>query len=229
MANESMMSLPNFSKTRFDPEKDLTPIAMITRSVSLLFVNPTVPARTYPAFVSYLKANTDKVNFAVIGNSLNYLDTLRWLQLVGVKPTTIPYSSNATITPALLANTVQAYLGTGAATIEQAKAGKLFILAVTSSEPLASVPEVPTMRSLGVDFESTGWWGVFAPKGIPKAVEARLSQAFADVARNPEIGRMLRGQGYDPNPMTGEEFRGVFLRAIANGNAAAKAAGIQPQ
>ncbi len=229
-ANDSMLGTPNFVKTKFDPEKDLAPIAIYSRAPHVLVVNGKLGVTSLKAFVDYAKANPGKLNAAVLPNTIPYLQTLRFMQLSGMKAQSIPYPANPPVITALLADTVDFTLTSSISTyIEHIKTGRLRVLAVGSAEPFATFPDVPTFRQAGYDFESVAWQGIFAPAAVPQAAVARLSAEIIAAAQMPSVVEKIRAQGFEPWLLHGDPLKEVIARAIRNGRETARQAGIQPQ
>ena len=229
-SNDSMLGTPNFVKTKFDPEKDLAPIAVYSRAPHVLVVNGKVPAQSLKEFVAYAKANPGKLNAAILPNTIPYLQTLRFMQISGIKAQSIPYPANPPVAIALLGDTVDFTLSSSISTyLEHIKSGRLRVLAVGSPEPYSAFPEVPTFRAAGYDFESVAWQGIFAPAAVPAAIIARLSADIIAAAQLPAVVEKIRAQGFEPTLLHGEALRTTIAKAIRDGRETARLAGIQPQ
>lgn len=229
VANESMLALPNFVKTSFNPEKDLVPIAIVTRASHMLFSSAALPVKSVAELIAWGKANPGKLNVGVIGNSTQYLQSLRFMRMTGLQGQTIPFSGNPAIMQAMLAGSVDFALASGSAFFEQSKAGRVRPLAVASAQPHSSAPTAPTMRAVGLEFEAETWQGFFAPAAVPAPLIARLSAEITAAARLPEVENMLRAQGYFVDPVSGDAMRSMVLQAIRTGTETAQQYGIKPQ
>ncbi len=229
VANESMLALPNFVKTSFNPEKDLVPIAIVTRASHVIFSNAALPVKTLGELIAYGKANPGKLNIGVIGNSTVYLQTLRFMQLADIQGQTLPFSGNPAIMQAMLSGSVDFALASGSAFFEQTKAGRVRALAVASAQVHPSAPNAPTAKSLGMDFEAHTWQGFFAPAGVPQALMARLGSEILAASKLAEVDSMLRGQGYFVEPIVADAMKSMVAQGIRSGNDIAQVFGIKPQ
>ncbi len=229
VANESMLALPNFVKTSFNPEKDLVPVAIVTRASHMLFSSSALPVRSVAELIAWGKANPGKLNVGVIGNSTQYLQSLRFMRMTGLQGQTIPFSGNPAIMQAMLAGSVDFALASGSAFFEQAKAGRVRPLAVASAQPHPSAPTAPTLRGAGLDFEAETWQGFFVPAATPAPLVARFGAEVVAAAKQPEVDAMLRNQGYFVDTASGDAMRSMVLQAIRTGTETAQQYGIKPQ
>ena len=114
---------------------------------------------------------------------------------------------------ALLANEVQVIFSGPTAALPQIKAGKVRPLGVTSPKRSSELPDIPTMGELGYKgFEIRGWYGLMAPAGTPRPVVMRLNEAVNKVLSGGPAAQTLKDRGFDPTPMSPDEF-GKYLRA----------------
>src|SRR5690606_37953268 len=124
----------------------------------------------------------------------------------------IPYASSSQAVTAMLQGDVHFACLPGATVMPQAKAGKLKVLAITSAERSALLPDVPTLKESGVpDIQAAPWFAYMAPAGTPPAIVQRMNQALVAVLREPEVVEKLKGQYFDVIASTPEEL-GRFMR-----------------
>jgi tripartite-type tricarboxylate transporter receptor subunit TctC len=92
------------------------------------------------------------------------------------------------------------------------KSGRLRLLAVTDSRRIASLPEVPTIAEAGITgFGTTGWNGLLAPAGTPRAIVARINEAVVSIVRAPELRDRMSSEGTEPIGSTPEAFRALMV------------------
>jgi tripartite-type tricarboxylate transporter receptor subunit TctC len=187
-----------YDKLNFNFVRDIAPVGGIIRQPQVMLVNPSVPAKTVPDFVTYAKANPGKIDMASGGNgSSSHLSGELFKMMAGVDMVHVPFRGVAAALTDLLGGQVQAYFGPAPATIEHIKSGKLRALAVTTSTRLAVLPDIPTVGEFVPGYEATGFFGVGAPRNTPAEIVNTLNReinaGFADSkmkARIAELGSM---------------------------------------
>ncbi|WP_421955278.1 Bug family tripartite tricarboxylate transporter substrate binding protein [Polaromonas sp.] len=187
-----------YTKLPFDIDKDLRPVAQTGETQMVLVVNPRTKVRNLAEFVELTK--TKNVNYSSAGNgSPGHLTFEYFAHELGLKAQHVPYKGNAPAIQALLAGEVDAgFLGVSGA-LPGIKAGKLTAIAVGSARPLASLPQVPTIKSLGFpNFEVTIGFYLMAPRGTPDAVVAQLSDGIEAAFKAPDLRAQLSAMLIDP-------------------------------
>ena len=177
----------------YDQQRDLSPITLIARSEMALFVHASVPARNLREFVDHLKANPGKLAYASSGVGQPFhLAYEMFKQRTGTEVLHIPYKGSAQIIPELLSARVQTlYFNAVEQLVVQVRAGKLRALAVTGTQRLADLPDVPTFDEAGMrDFDPTGYVAVSAPAGTPKDIVERLNREIVKAAAAPDVAKI---------------------------------------
>jgi tripartite-type tricarboxylate transporter receptor subunit TctC len=228
LSGNTMASYPVFLKdNRIDPVRSFAPLSLAMEAPWIIVAPATVPARTLRDYLAYARANPRKLNFAIVTNSNQQLDTMRFLKQAGVEVTLINYAGSAPVYVALLANEVQGYFGAYSAIAPHAKAGKLVPLAVAGSQRVSLMPEVPTAREAGLDFEAATWFGFYAPAGTPAPVVAKLAEAIA-VPVKVDLAPKIRELGWEPVGSAPEVLARLMAKEAAVYLEMANAVGIQP-
>lgn len=200
MALSSFVVLPEADKllkrTPMYQLDQLKPIARFTADPTVLVVRAESPWKTYAEFIAYVKANPAKVSF---GSSGNYGTMHVPMEQLKVATSSymlhVPYTGAGPAVFALLAGQVDA-LSTGPASVlQQIKSGKLRALAHWGDGRLAVMPEVPSLKELGVPVAYSQWAGLFAPAGTPAAVMDKLRQAARFAAQDPRAVQALTAAG----------------------------------
>ena len=164
-----------YDKLNFNFVRDIVPVASIMRVPGVMVVNPSVPAKTVPEFIAYVKANPGKVNMASAGNgSTGHVFGELFKFMAGVSMLHVPYRGGAPAINDLLGGQVQVYFGPILESIEHIRAGKLRGLAVTTGARQEALPDLPTVGDFLPGFEASGWYGIGAPKGTPVEIIDRL-------------------------------------------------------
>lgn len=229
MANNAVAAHGALSKLPlFDAEKDLQPLTLVASSPYFLIV-PEKGVRTLDELTAEARANPGKLNFAIIPNSQQHIDTVRLLSAAGISAGLIPYSGNAPITTALLAHEVDAYLGTLAGLQSHFEARKLMALATTGSKSSPHLPAVPTLRSRGIDLEIELWYAVFVPAGVKADTVAALRKGLVETLASPEVAGKIKLAGFDPQTSSTSELGQLVSASARLAREVVRAAHIQPQ
>jgi tripartite-type tricarboxylate transporter receptor subunit TctC len=177
-----------YEKLNFNFINDITPVAGIIRIPFVMQVNPSFPAKTVPEFITYAKANPNKINMASAGNgSSNHVAGELFKMMTGVSMLHVPYRGGAPALTDLLGGQVQVMFGTVPEAIEYIRAGKLWALAVTTAIRSEALPEVPTVGDDVPGYEASTWIGVGAPKGTPNDVIDRINKEINAVLSDPKV------------------------------------------
>ena len=198
----------------YDPITDLAPVALATTSPLVLFLHPSVPARSVAEFIAYARANPDKLNYGSSGlGSSPHLATELLMSMTGIRMVHIPYKGIAPAIAGQLANDVQLSFTPIAVGMPHAKAGRLVALATGGMQRSNVIPDVPTLNESGVNgFEVIGWWRMLAPAKTPRTVVATLNREMRAVLDIPDVRRVLLEQGMEPAAGTPEQF-GALIKA----------------
>jgi tripartite-type tricarboxylate transporter receptor subunit TctC len=195
----------------FNFPRDVTPIAGLAAFPMVFLVNPSFPAKTFPEFLAYAKANPGKVNLASPGIGTPMQVTGELINLMaGVKMVGVPYRGPALAFTDLLAGRITAFIITIAAAIGFIRDGRLRALAVTGAQRSPILPDVPAIGEFLPGFAATIWDGTCAPKGTPPEIVTKLNTAINAGLADPAIKAKLKDLGGDTMSVTPAEF-GKFL------------------
>ena len=192
-----------FKKAGWDPIKDFTPVAMLTRAPQVVAARANLPVNNLRELVAYAKAHPDKLNYASSGNgSIQHIAGELFKQMTGTSLTHVPYKGAGPAVQDLLGGQVDLFFTTPASVVSQIKADKLKGLAVTSSARLSSLPQVPTTRESDLkDFTLDSWFALYAPAGTPQEVVQQLSSEIAKILASPDVKRRAEEAGTLVDPM----------------------------
>ena len=147
-----------------DTEKDFQPISLIARLPNMLVVNPRLPAKTVAELIEHLKSNAGKLSYGSSGaGTSTHLASELFQIKTGTKMTHVPYRSSGDVMNALIGGHIDLAFDNITLAWPQAKAGKLRALAVTSTEPSSTAPEIPPVAATLPGFDATSWHGVLLP------------------------------------------------------------------
>jgi tripartite-type tricarboxylate transporter receptor subunit TctC len=169
-------------------QKDFAPIAQLTAATNVIAAHPTVPANTLKDFITFLKANPGKLNYASQGNgSLAHVGTALFEQATGTDMVHVPYKGSGAAIADVLSGQVQVFITTPPSVMQHVQAGKLKAYAVTGKTRHPGLPNVPTVAEAGMPgFELEAWVALFAPAGTPAPVLAQLADATKQALATPE-------------------------------------------
>lgn len=201
-------------KLTYDALKDFAPIARIATGAYVLAVTPSFAPKTTSDLVALAKKQPRQIRYgsAGIGNATHLIGELM-ATMAGIELQHVPYKGGGLALLDLMSGRVQMYFGTLSSSHGYAKAGRLRIVAVTSENRVAIIPDVPTVAESGIPgFNAIGWWGVLAPAGVPTEIVDKLNRDINAIVREAKMHDWLRGLGFEP----ADDSPQAFTRFIAN-------------
>jgi tripartite-type tricarboxylate transporter receptor subunit TctC len=221
-----------YKKLPYDAIRDFTPVSHIANSGGLVIVvHPSFPARTLQELIDMAKASPGKISYASAGfGNLTHIGGELFQVMTGVKLTHIPYKSAGPAVNDVLGGQVPLMFGPSPVVVPMVQAGRLRALAYTGLKRSSQLPNVPTADELGIKgYEATGWYGLYGPRGMPRAIVERLSRAVKEIVDMPDTRERFNALNLEPIGSTPEQFA-EFLKADLKKYAEiAKKAGIQPE
>jgi tripartite-type tricarboxylate transporter receptor subunit TctC len=193
-----------FAKAGWDPIKDFAPVAMLTRAPQVIASSPQVPANNLQELIAYAKAHPGKLNYASSGNgSIQHIAAELFKQLTGTFITHIPYKGAGPAVQDLMGGQVDLFFTTPASVVSQIKGQRLKGLAVTSTQRLSSLPQVPTAAESGLSsFNLDSWFALYAPAGTPQDIVQQLNTEIGKILASPEVRRKAEDAGTTVEHMT---------------------------
>ena len=169
-----------YKKPNYDPYTSFEPIGMVGEVPMTLIARSDFPPNNMQELVAYLKENQDSVSMANSGiGSASHLCGIMLTNMLGIDLLTIPYKGTGPAMNDLLGKQVDIVCDQAANTTQQIQAGTVKAYAITSNERVSTLPDLPTMKESGLeDFELSVWYGLWAPKGTPKPVTDKLTEAL---------------------------------------------------
>lgn len=229
--NSGLVALPLLTKgTGYDAVKDFMPVAMVGYGPNFLLVNSSVPARTLPEFIAWAKAQPNGVDAANAGlGSAGHLATQLFAKRAGIKIVHVAYKGVAETQNALLAGEVSMQLTSPTEVMtQQAKLGKVRILAVNAKQRSTLAPEVPTISETLPGFHNEVWFGLLAPAGSPAPYIARISDAIRAALNEPELRTRYLQNYLDPVYKDPRDFAATIGETLGTWQAIVSELGIQP-
>ena len=205
------------AKLPYDIERDLQPVALITRGYMLLAVSPALPVHSVRELIDYAKKNPGKLSNASSSNgSPGHVSGELFKYLTGTDIVHVPYKGGAAAIADLIAGNVQLMFESTNSIAPHIKAGRVRALAVSGTQRSTSLPELPTLAEAGVPgYEVTAWTGVIAPAGLPRAVLGRLNAAVNAAIASPELKERLFLLGSEGGGGSPEDYAELIRRDSA--------------
>ena len=194
-----------YKQMPYDVGKELIPITMFAASPLVLVVGAESPVKSAEELIAASRAKPGGYNFASVGmGSPAHLTYELLKKKTGIEVVHVPYKGTNESLPALFAGDIQSTFDTLPSLLPHIRAGKLRALAVTTPQRVPQLPDVPTLKELGLgDADVMSWYALIAPAGTPQPIVDRLYKEYTAAAQTPEIQKLLADQGliYLPNTM----------------------------
>jgi tripartite-type tricarboxylate transporter receptor subunit TctC len=215
----------------FDTLRDFVPVTQVTTQPIALAVHASVPAQTVQEFIAYAKANPGKLSFAHSGTgSGQHFSGELLKRMAGIDMVHVPYKGGGPAVQDLVAGQVPVGVLGSTPLIPHHKAGRIRILAFTSLERFAPMPDIPTLHQAGLTgFDTSQWLGLLAPRGTRDEIVQKIHQETARALVLPEVKERLTQAALQPVGSTPREFAAVVRADIERWGKLARELGIEPQ
>ena len=187
----------------YKPDSDFQPIGLVVDQAVVIFGRKDFPPNDLKEFVAYVKANADKLNVGHAGvGSISHFTCLMLDSILGAKPTMVPFGGAGPALNAMLGSQVDYMCDSISDVVQQIQAGAIKGYAVASAKRNPALPNIPTTIEAGLpEYQATGWYALFAPKGIPAPIAARLTTALDQALNDEGVRKRLAELGCDiPEP-----------------------------
>ena len=213
----------------YDPIKDFQPISQLAEYEFGVAVSNEIPVQTLAELVAWIKANPARANYGTPGaGTLPHFCGVMFGRVIGVPLQPIAYQGTAPALTDLVAGQIPVLFHAVSELMEMHKAGKIRVLATSSKQRSAFLPEVPTFREAGYDIEGTGWYGLFAPAHTPADIVARMNAIVVAALAKPEIRARFLNLGVQPTGTSPEALAKIQHDDIERWAPAVKASGFVP-
>ena len=215
----------------FDTLRDFAPVTQVTTQPIALAVHTSVPAQSVRELIAYAKANPGKLSFCHSGTgSGQHFSGELFKKMAGIDMVHIPYKGGGPAVQDLVAGQVPVGVLGSTPLIPHHKSGRIRILAFTSLERFAPMPDIPTLHESGLaGFETSQWLGLLAPRGTRDEVVQKLHVETAKVLALGEVRERLAQAALQPVGSTPREFAAVIRADIERWGKLARELGIEPQ
>ena len=197
-------------------QKDFSPVCRVAIGTTILVVNNDTPFKSLQELVTYAKANPGKLFSASAGfGSAPHIASVAFESAAGIKFTTIQFKGGGPASQSLIAGDTQVMFATSPTVTGFIKGGRMRPLVVSMRKGSPSIPGIPGSEEAGVPFESTFWFGLYAPAGTSPEIVKRLHAAAAKGLAKPEIRDRIAQQGMDASPSASPEAFAAEIAAEA--------------
>jgi len=219
-----------YEKLNFNFIRDIVPVAGVIRVPMVILLNPSVPAATVAEFISYAKANPDRVNMASAGNgSAPHMAGELFKMMAGVNLVHVPYRGQGPALTDLLGGQVQVLFAATPGTTEYITTGKLRALAVTSASRAEMLPELRTVADFVPGYEASQWYGIGVPRNTPVEIVDKLNKEINAAIADPAMKARFAAIGGEPLPGSPAEFGKLITEETEKWGRVVRAAGIKPE
>jgi tripartite-type tricarboxylate transporter receptor subunit TctC len=221
-----------YKSLNFDVVKDFEPVALLVDVPNVLIVNPKVmpEIKSCADLIAAAKKEPGKLNYASTGNGASgHLAGAQLAQAARIDIVHVPYRGTPPAMNAMMSGEAQMMLQQSIPIMGQLKAGTFRALGISTPQRVAALPEVATIAEACnlPGWESTTWYGLFAPKGTPEPIVRRMNEEVNKALRSSDLDQKIKEMGLVPLPSSPEEFRQVQLRDIEKWRDRVKRSGAQ--
>jgi tripartite-type tricarboxylate transporter receptor subunit TctC len=219
------------SNPPYDPFRDFSWITLAVVSPNVLVVHPSLPVKSVRELIAYAKARPGELNYASASTGTsNHLAAELLKAMAGIHIVRVAYKGAGPALNAVVANEVPMMFPTAGAAIPLEKAGRIRAIAVTTAQPSALMPGLPTVASAGLaGFDSAAITGVFAPAKTPSAIIKRLNQEIVTAITQPDVKEKLFNTGVEVVGSTPEQFAAAVKSEMLRMGKVIRDAGIKAE
>ncbi len=228
--SSSVWVLPLLQAMPYDPVKDFSPITAAASSPTVLVVHPSVAAKSVPELIALAKAKPGELNYATgASGTATHLPGELFKAMAGVNIVRVPYKGTAPALNDVIGGHVQVMFCTPEAVSSHIRSGRVRALAVTSAQPSALFPGLPTVAAAGglPGYESTVSYHFFAPARTPANIIKQLNQEIARVLAKPDVKERFQSGGVEAAGSSPAYVTAIMKSEIARWSKVIKAANIR--
>jgi tripartite-type tricarboxylate transporter receptor subunit TctC len=217
-----------FSRMPYDPAKEIALITVLTTQPSALAVSANLGVNSVAELIALIRKDPGKYNFGSIGNgSLSHLAMEAIAIKSDAKLVHIPYGSSPQAMTAVMRGDVQMVVMPAISVLPHAQAGAVKMLAVTTPQRSALLPDVPTLKESGIDVEADAWNGLIAPAGTPQPILDTIQREVAKAINTPELKAKFATQLMEPVGNSPAAFKAQIESDLARWTPVIRQAGIK--
>jgi tripartite-type tricarboxylate transporter receptor subunit TctC len=205
-----------YANLQYDVQRDFAPITLVNANQYILAVHPSVPAKSVPELLTWLKQQSEPQTYASAGNGTPaHLAAEMFAAMAGVRLQHVPYRGAAPALTGLMSGDVKLLFSDMAVALPHLKEGKVRALAITSLKRSPLAPDLPTLDESGLTgYEALVWQGLLAPAGTPAEIIARLNAESVRILALPEVRERFASLGASVEPGMPDAFAAVIRRDV---------------
>jgi tripartite-type tricarboxylate transporter receptor subunit TctC len=180
-----------------DPVKDFDPIILAATATDVLVVPVSSPFQTTRQLIDYAKSHPGELNYCSLGaGTSSHLSTVQFADITGLKLQHVPYTGFSQATTDLIAGRIALWIPTLGGSLGNIQAGKMRALAISGPARAQAVPDIPTFKEQGIEFGESSWYALFAPRGTPKPIIAKVNADVERILAMPDVKEKAIALGY---------------------------------
>jgi tripartite-type tricarboxylate transporter receptor subunit TctC len=220
-----------YTKMRFDPVRDLSPVALVAVSPFVLVIHPSIQAKSVQELIALAKAQPGQIAAASSGiGTTNHLSLELFKSMARIDVLHVPYKGGGPAIADLIGGQTKMHFNTPGTLFPHVKAGRLRVLAMTSVQRVDFAPDIPTIAESGLPgYEATVWYGVYGPRTLPVRLVQRWNEAINRYLKTPQAQAHLRRTDMIGGGGTPASFADFHKRETERWGAVVKTAGIKPE
>ena len=201
----------------YDLLADFKPVALLADGPLLMTVRQGMPASDLKALIAWLKANPDKATQGIAGvGAIEHVAAMLLQRQTGTRFQIVPYRGNAPAMQDLVAGQIDMMIADAATALPYVGGGRIKALAVMAKARMAAAPDIPTVDEAGLpEFYGSLWYGLWAPKGTPDDIVAKLNAAAVNALTDPTVRKRLADLGQDVPPLAEQTPQALGARQKA--------------
>ena len=222
---------PSLYKLAFDPVNDITPVIQFSQGPLLVVVHPSLPIKNMKDLLALARTRPGGLSYATSGQgSIVHLSTELFLFMAGIKAVHIPYKGTGPAITDTMSGQTQFLFGSIAAVMPVVKQGRLRGIAVTTTQRLPALPDVPTIAESGVKgYDVVLWHGLIGPKGLPRPIVDRVNGELNKALTAKDMAEKLAADGVSAAGGTPEQFGSIIKRDIDTWRKVVQMAGVKAE
>src|SRR5262252_7692379 len=180
-------------KLPFDPIKDFAPVMIVGTAPMAITTGSGKPYKSFKEVIAAAKANPDKLTIGNVGNgSLGHLATILLNQAAGIHLVPVPYKGGGPLSTDVMGGQIDFAMASTAAQAQHVRGGKMRALVLTGDKRSHTMPDVPTLKELGVNWQGAyAFWGILAPAGTPKPIVDKMVSELQKTVKLPDVQKTL--------------------------------------
>jgi tripartite-type tricarboxylate transporter receptor subunit TctC len=230
MSGQTLWLLPFMRDNVASNVSDFTPVTTVTETMNILIVHPTLPAKSVKALIELARTRPGQLNFATSGNASSvHIAGELFKSMTGLKVQRVNYKAASQALTELISGQTQFMFGVPGSVVPHIKAGRLRALAITSAQPSALMPGLPTVAQTVPGYEVASRLAMFAPAGTPAPIVARLNREIVRVLSRPDVKDKFHDSQIEVVGDSPEALAALIRAEIATTAKVIKEAGIRAE